>query len=88
MAVIATKIQKITSKGQITVPIGWRRKIGTDTIVVTTKEKSIEITPARLAPARGDKSEYTVFDALRDNKGKGLKAKDLVKLLGGIDRGA
>jgi hypothetical protein len=28
-----------------------------------------------------DVSDYTVFDALRDNAGKGLKAKDLVKLL-------
>jgi len=29
--------------------------------------------------------EYTVFDAIRDNKGKGIKAKDLVKVLKRID---
>jgi len=25
--------------------------------------------------------EYTVFDAIRDNKGRGIKAKDLIKIL-------
>ncbi|MDO8555414.1 MAG: hypothetical protein Q7R75_02515 [bacterium] len=25
--------------------------------------------------------EYTVFDAIRDNKGKGLKVLDLIKIL-------
>ena len=28
-----------------------------------------------------ERQEYTVFDAIRDNKGKGIKAKDLVKVL-------
>lgn len=27
------------------------------------------------------KNEYTVFDAIRDNKGKGIKVKDLIKIL-------
>ena len=80
-----TKIQKITSKGQITVPDSWRRKVKTDTIVVKIKGNVIEITPARREQVRED-AEYTVFDALRDNKGKGLKAKDLVKILDEIDK--
>ena len=31
-------------------------------------------------PAK-EKEEYTVFNATRDNRGKGIKAEDLVKIL-------
>ena len=31
-----------------------------------------------------DSKEYTVFDAIRDNGGKGIKATDLEKILGGF----
>jgi len=78
------KIQKITSKGQITVPVAWRRRVKTNAIVLKTKGDTIEISPARLA--RAGENEYTVFDALRDNKGKGLRASDLIKILKRIDR--
>ena len=75
------RIQKITSKGQITLPIAWRRFTEADTITVTTVGDQINIAPARLQRV----SEYTVFDAIRDNNGKGIKATDLVKLLRKID---
>ena len=75
------KIQKITSKGQITLPVAWRRFTGADTITITTVGDQIKIAPARLQRI----SEYTVFDAIRDNNGKGIKATDLVKLLRKID---
>lgn len=77
------KIQTVTGKGQITLPIAWRRKIRTSHIMVETKGDRIEITPARLS--QKESGEYTVFDALRDNDGKGLKAKDLVQILRKID---
>jgi len=80
-----TKIQKITSKGQITVPISWRRRIKTDTIIVKTNGDVIEIMPARLEKTNNE-TEYTVFDALRDNKGKGLKAVNLIKILDKLDK--
>ena len=76
------KIQRVTSKGQITLPAFWRKEFGTDQVVVTTKGGKIEIAPVR----RSRESEYTVFDAIRDNKGKGIKAKDLVKILDKINR--
>ena len=31
-------------------------------------------------------TEYTVFDAIRDNKGKGLKASDLLNILKKISK--
>ena len=75
------KIQRVTSKGQITLPVSWRRATGASMITLVTKGDYIEILPARLREA----GEYTVFDALRDNKGKGIKAIDLIKILKKID---
>jgi bifunctional DNA-binding transcriptional regulator/antitoxin component of YhaV-PrlF toxin-antitoxin module len=75
------KIQKVTSKGQITLPVSWRRMTGARTITLVTKGNRIEIAPAQLR--EGD--EYTVFDAIRDNKGKGIKVVDLVRVLERID---
>ena len=76
------KIQRVTSKGQITLPSVWRKEFGTDQVVVTSKGGKIEIAPVR----RSREDEYTVFDAIRDNKGKGISAKDLIKILDKIDR--
>ena len=50
-------------------------------MVLATGNK-VEISPVRLARD----GEYTVFDAIRDNKGKGIKAKDLAKILRKIEK--
>lgn len=71
------RIQKITSKGQVTLPVAWRRSTGARTISVTTRGHRIEIVPARLRTP----SEYVIFDAIRDNKGKGIKADKLIRIL-------
>ncbi len=76
------KIQNVTSRGQITLPVAWRRRFNTNQVVVTAFEDKIEISPARVKGT----SEYTVFDAIRDNKGKGVKAEDLAGLLKKIDK--
>ena len=75
-----TRIQNITSKGQITLPVVWRRKTKAEQIVLRVRGDILEIAPAEI-PIRGGQKEYTVFDALRDNKGRGLKASDLLTLL-------
>jgi len=72
-----TNIQKISSKGQVTLPAAWRRHIKTDTIAVSVSGDKLEIRPARFDTS----DEYTVFDALRDNNGVGLKVDDLQKIL-------
>lgn len=79
------RIQKITSKGQITLPIAWRRKMHTSTIIVREKGGVLEVAPARLMEEDSD-GYTTVFDAIRDNGGKGIKASDLSKLLRKIDK--
>lgn len=73
-----TRIQKITSKGQVTLPIAWRRLTDTDTITLEVDGDRLIISPARL---KVESEEYTVFDALRDNDGVGIPAKELAKLL-------
>jgi len=73
-------IVKSTTKGQITIPAKWRKRFDTDRFLVNIKDTHLEIKPINLDEI-GKEQEYTVFDAIRDNKGKGIKAKDLVKVL-------
>ena len=75
-----TTIVKATTKGQITLPARWRRNFSGSQYIIRTKKNSLEILPLDLKKI-SFQGEYTVFDAIRDNKGKGLKAKDLVKIL-------
>ncbi|RLC38655.1 hypothetical protein DRH27_01695 [Candidatus Falkowbacteria bacterium] len=75
-----TTILKTTSKGQITIPAKWRKKYDTNQFIVDMKNDKLEIRPL-IIEDRNTKKEYTVFDAIRDNKGKGLKAEDLIKAL-------
>lgn len=82
MSTTVKKIQNVTSKGQITLPASWRKQFGTRQVEVSAKGDKVEITPVRLA----DECEYTVFDAIRDNQGKGIKAADLANILRKIDR--
>ena len=74
---IIEKIQKITSKGQITLPVAWRRFTKADSILVTTKGNAIEIVPAKFQKRGGS----AIFDAIRDNKGEGIKIDALLKIL-------
>jgi len=73
-------IVKTTSKGQITLPVSWRRNFSTNRYTLTEKGEKLEVRPLDLKGLEKDK-EYTVFDALRDNKGKGMKARDLANIL-------
>ncbi len=72
-------IVKTTSRGQITIPAKWRRNFNTNNYIIEEKKDVLEIRP--LKEEALEKKEYTVFDAIRDNKGKGIKAEDLVKIL-------
>lgn len=73
-------ILKATSKGQITLPAAWRRQVNTDRFVVKADKDRLEISPLRLHHKRL-REDYTVFDAIRDNRGKGIRASDFVNLL-------
>jgi bifunctional DNA-binding transcriptional regulator/antitoxin component of YhaV-PrlF toxin-antitoxin module len=78
-----TTIVKATIKGQITLPISWRKIFDTNRYIVKTIGRKLEISPLDLSIIE-NAEEYTVFDAIRDNNGKGIKAKDLIKILGKI----
>ena len=74
------KIQRVTSKGQITLPVAWRRKMGTSTIIVRENGDTLEISALRTEDER-DEEWVTLFDAVRDNKGKGIPAHELITAL-------
>jgi bifunctional DNA-binding transcriptional regulator/antitoxin component of YhaV-PrlF toxin-antitoxin module len=76
-------IIKATSRGQITLPSKWRKSFNTDNFIIKEKKNSLEITPINLKELESD---YTVFDAIRDNKGKGIKATDLINILEKIEK--
>jgi len=75
-----TTILKATTKGQITLPARWRRNLDTDRYIVKEKGRKLEIEPFYLDKLE-KQNEYTVFDAIRDNQGKGITAKDLAEKL-------
>jgi len=75
-----TTVLKATSRGQITLPAKWRKNFKTDRFTARIRERSIEIQPLTVVSSKTSR-ECTVFNAIRDNKGKGLKAKDLVRIL-------
>ena len=75
-----TTLVKATTKGQITLPISWRKNFATDRYLIKNKGAVLEIVPVDMDKLTGD-NEYTVFDAIRDNKGRGIKAADLIKVL-------
>ncbi len=81
------KIQRVTERGQITLPIAWRRKVGVSTITVREHDGVLEIAPLRTQDER-DEEWVTLFDAVRDNKGKGITAKELARMIRRIDRKA
>ncbi|MFZ2390344.1 MAG: hypothetical protein WAW15_00810 [Minisyncoccales bacterium] len=74
-------ILKATTKGQITLPAKWRKLFSTTSFVAKENGDVLEIRPIDINNVG---KEYTVFDAIRDNKGKGIKADDLVKILKSI----
>lgn len=76
------RIHKITSKGQITLPVFWRKRFNASQIVIIPRGDMLEIRPISL---NFYNNETTVFDAIRDNRGRGLKAKDLIKILKKIE---
>ena len=76
-----TTILKATTRGQVTLPAKWRKSFSTNNFIAKENGDILEIKPINIDKME---NEYTVFDAIRDNKGKGIKASDLVKILKSI----
>ena len=75
-----TTILKATTKGQVTIPKKWRDKFNTNQFIITIKGDKLELEPLIIKDKK-DSDELTVFDAIRDNKGRGIKAKDLLAIV-------
>jgi AbrB family looped-hinge helix DNA binding protein len=72
-----TKITKCTEKGQITLPKKWRELFDTDSFIVDFDNKQLIVRPIEMAKL----NEEIVFDADRDNQGKGIPIDEMIKLL-------
>jgi bifunctional DNA-binding transcriptional regulator/antitoxin component of YhaV-PrlF toxin-antitoxin module len=82
------RIQRVTSKGQITLPIAWRRKMNTDMIMVRETSTGINISPARtfkMSPEDRD-DDIIIFNADRDNNGVWIAAEEMIARLKKLSR--
>ncbi len=75
-----TTIVKATSKGQVTLPAKWRRACDTDRFTMKEQGDSLVISPLDIDNVDDGKWD-TVFDAKRDNGGKGIPIDEFIALL-------
>ena len=80
---MTAKISKCTSKGQITLPKDWRDQFKTDDFMIQYDQKQLIIQPINISKLQ----EEIIFDADRDNDGKGIPIDDLIKTLKKIKNG-
>lgn len=75
---MTTKIVTSTERGQITLPKQWRSHFSTDHYRMEMHEDRLVILPFDLeSPA----DEEILFDAERDNDGKGVPLEDMIRML-------
>ncbi len=77
-------ILKSTERGQITLPKKWRSNFDTDNFMVQMFEDKLIIMPLDLQDAL---SEEILFDADRDNDGKGISPDQMIKALRKVRHG-
>lgn len=81
---MTTKIIKATTKGQVTLPKTWRNQFKTDDFLLQIKVDQIIIKPVHLEELE---TEEIIFDAERDNGGKGVSPDEMIRLLKKIKHG-
>ncbi len=79
-----THIIKSTPKGQVTLPKKWRAKFNTDLYVLQITDSGIQIKPVDVSELTA--SEEVLFDADKDNDGKGVTTDEMITLLKKIQR--
>ncbi len=92
------KIVKATSKGQITIPASWRKRFNTDQFLINYNKNKLTIEPIKISNEKSDKlilkeaikrekenADLLIFDAERDNKGKGIEIDKFIKILKEVD---
>lgn len=78
-------ITKATSRGQITLPKVWRDRFKTDQYILRADDFKLEIAPVDEEELEWLNGE-TIFNADRDNGGKGIEAGEFIRMLRNIDR--
>ena len=81
---IIQRVQKMTSKGQITLPSKWRAIVGTQHVVVKAKGNVLTVAPLRFEFGEDDEdnaNDEIIFSAQRDNNGKGIPASEFIRIL-------
>lgn len=75
---MTTKILKSTERGQITLPKKWRDAAGTNNYVVHLQKDKLILVPLQLDT---EEDEEVIFNADRDNDGKGISLDSMIKML-------
>jgi AbrB family looped-hinge helix DNA binding protein len=78
------KVVKSTVKGQITIPKNWRDKFNTDNYLLEMQKGQIVLKPILIEEIA---NEEVIFDAGRDNDGKGVSVTQMIKMLKDIKNG-
>lgn len=71
-------VLKSTERGQITLPKEWRVNFATDSYLVEVHQDRLIIKPLDLDALE---DEEVLFDADRDNNGKGVSPDEIIKAL-------
>lgn len=79
-----SKAIKSTERGQITLPKNWRDNFDTDNYLMEMHEDKLIIMPLNLEQTV---QEEILFDADRDNDGKGITPNEIIKALKSIGNG-
>jgi bifunctional DNA-binding transcriptional regulator/antitoxin component of YhaV-PrlF toxin-antitoxin module len=80
---MTSKIVTSTERGQITLPKHWRKHFNTDNYVLHMYEDKIILMPLKVDCSP---DEEILFDADRDNNGKGIPAEEMIALLKKIEK--
>jgi bifunctional DNA-binding transcriptional regulator/antitoxin component of YhaV-PrlF toxin-antitoxin module len=75
------KTAKATSKGQITLPNQWRKQFKTNDFLLVMEKKQLVVKPLYLDKLSDDE---VLFDAERDNEGKGIAVEDMIQMIESI----
>ena len=75
-----TSIVKTTSKGQVTLPMSWRKKFQTNRYTMKEINDTLVISPLEVESLE-EENWTTVFDAKQDHDGKGVPIDELIETL-------
>ncbi len=73
-----------TTKGQITLPVKWRKNFATNRYLLKENGKSLTISPVDLDDLEDEGNWETIFNADRDNDGQGVPIEEFIKALENI----